>query len=101
MSEVNGPLLRLFVTGSSQRSMRAIETVEALIYRHLNGQARLEVVDVLEHPERAEQETIIATPTLVRENPQPARRIVGDLMEPERLVGLLGLREYPKPKGEK
>jgi circadian clock protein KaiB len=58
----------------------------------LGERARLEVVDLRDRPEVAEQERILATPLLVRTEPLPVRRIVGDLSDPERIVATLGLR---------
>jgi circadian clock protein KaiB len=86
-------VLRLFVTGNSQRSLRAIEAVQGLCNEFLTG-ARVEIIDVLESPDRAESEKILATPTLIRQIPGPPRRLVGDLGEPHRVIQLLGLREH-------
>jgi len=72
--------------------MRAVTTVRGLIEEYCNGQAGLEIVDVLEQPEVAERHKILATPTLIRVAPAPERQIVGDLMERERIAGLLGFR---------
>lgn len=86
-------VLRLFVTGNSQRSLRAIEAVQGLCNEFLAG-ARVEIIDVLENPDRAESEKILATPTLIRQVPGPPRRLVGNLCEPQRVIQLLGLREH-------
>ncbi len=86
-------VLRLFVTGNSQRSLRAIEAVRELCNEFLAG-ARVEIIDVLENPDRAETEKILATPTLIRQVPGPPRRLVGDLCEPQRVMQLLGLKEH-------
>ncbi|HLH40609.1 MAG TPA: circadian clock KaiB family protein [Bryobacteraceae bacterium] len=91
-------LLRLFVTGSSQRSLRAIEAVEGMCKEFLGNGVRLEVVDVSETPDQAEHEKILATPTLIRQVPSPPRRLVGDMCEPERVIQLLGLKEYVRPR---
>jgi circadian clock protein KaiB len=92
LTEPAGIFIQLFVTGTSERSIRAVELVRGLIAEYSNGEARLEIVDVLEEPEIAEQHKILATPTLIRAAPGPERRIVGDLMEKERIAGLLGFR---------
>ncbi len=91
-------LLRLFVTGGSQRSLRAIEAVEGMCKEFLGKAVRLEVVDVSEAPDQAEHEKILATPTLIRQVPSPPRRLVCDLCEPERVIQLLGLKEYVRPR---
>jgi circadian clock protein KaiB len=94
MDPAQAVLLRLFVTGGSQRSLRAIEAVRAMCAEFLNNSVRLEVVDVLSQPDIAETERILATPTLIRQAPGPARRLVGDLGEPGRVIELLGLQDY-------
>lgn len=78
--------LRLFVVGASPRSDRAVHNLERLC----RGQdVELEVVDVLEHPDVAERERIFVTPTLIRLEPLPMRRIVGDLSDARQVrVGL-------------
>jgi circadian clock protein KaiB len=86
-------LLRLFVTGTSHRSLRAIEAVEGMCNEFLNDSVRLEIVDVLQRPDEAETEKILATPTLIRQLPGPPRRVVGDLGEPLRIIQLLGLQD--------
>ena len=91
-------LLRLFVTGSSQRSARAIEAVQALCEDFLGNRVQIEIIDVLEQPEKAENEKILATPTLIRQAPGPPRRLVGDLCQPDRIIQLLGLKDQVSPK---
>jgi circadian clock protein KaiB len=81
--------LRLFVSGSSPRSTRAIQNIRALCEERLHGRYDLEVIDIYQHPEHARPEQIVVTPTLVRKLPLPLRKIVGDLSDRERvLVGL-------------
>ena len=87
-------LLRLFVTGSSQRSVRAVEAIQHMCKELLGDCVQLEVVDVLARPEEADREKILATPTLIRQIPAPARRLVGDLGEPGRVIQLLGLQNH-------
>ncbi len=90
-------LLRLFVTGNSQRSLRAVEGVEGMCKQYLGNGVKLEVIDVIEKPDEAEREKILATPTLIRQLPSPPRRLVGDMGEPERVIQLLGLRDFIRP----
>ncbi|HLG95563.1 MAG TPA: circadian clock KaiB family protein [Bryobacteraceae bacterium] len=89
-------VLRLFVTGGSQRSLRAIEAVQRICKEFLSNSVRVEVVDVIKEPEKAESEKILATPTLIRQVPGPPRRLVGDLGQPARVIELLGLQDHTR-----
>ena len=89
-------LLRLFVAGTSQRSLRAIEAVRNMCCDLLDNGVEIEVVDVLKQADEAEREKILATPTLIRQLPGPPRRLVGDVTEPFRVVELLGLQDRLK-----
>jgi circadian clock protein KaiB len=82
-------LLTLYVTGQTPRSQRAIANLRSLCDQELKGRYELTVIDVLEHPQLAEDQKILATPTVIRELPPPIRRIIGDLSDSERV--LLGL----------
>jgi circadian clock protein KaiB len=94
--------LRLFVSGSSPRSTRAIQNIRALCEENLHGRYDLEVIDIYQHPEDAKPEQIIVTPTLVRKLPLPLRKIIGDLSDKERvLVGLDIVSAGALPKGRK
>lgn len=84
-------LLRLYVAGMTPAARRAIENLEALAadLAMQDQELQVEVVDILERPQLAEDERILATPVVVRKLPLPMRRVVGDLSERERvLVGL-------------
>jgi circadian clock protein KaiB len=82
-------VLRLYVTGTTPRSSRAIRTIKAICEAHLRGRYRLEVIDIYQRPALARDEQIVATPTLIRELPPPIRRMIGDLSDTDRvLVGL-------------
>lgn len=81
--------LRLYVTGRTPNSLQAIENLRAICDTELAGRYRVEVIDVLEHPQLAEEEKILATPTLVKELPEPLRKIIGDLSDRDKV--LLGL----------
>jgi circadian clock protein KaiB len=87
--------LRLFVTGSTPRSTRAIETMRRICEGKLQGQYDLEVVDVYENPEATRELQIVATPTLVKILPEPLRRIIGDLSDQERVLAGLDLLPLP------
>lgn len=82
-------LLTLFITGSSPRAELAIANLRKVCEGELCGEYDLEIVDVLEHPERAEEAKILATPTLIKRLPPPLRRVVGDLSDKDKL--LIGL----------
>lgn len=82
-------VLKLYVTGATPRSLRAIENIERICRENLAGQFELEVIDIMHRPESAKDGGIVAVPTLVKELPHPLRRIIGDLSDTERvLVGL-------------
>jgi circadian clock protein KaiB len=83
--------LRLYVTGLTSRSTRAIEIVREVCERHLAGRYDLEIIDVYQQPSRISSDQIVAIPTLVREAPSPRRLIVGDMSDRARLLGSLGL----------
>ena len=88
--------LRLYVTGMTPRSQRAIERIKAVCEEHLAGRYYLEVIDIYRHPMLAEGEQIIAAPTLIRSLPMPLRRLVGDLSSTERILLGLDLRPIGK-----
>lgn len=81
--------LRLYVAGNTPRSLAAFANLKKLCEEHLQGKYKIEVVDLLKHPQLAAGDQIVAIPTLVRKLPEPLRKIVGDLRNTERtLVGL-------------
>jgi circadian clock protein KaiB len=81
--------LRLYVAGQSPKSLRALTNLKTLCEEHVAGPYEVEVIDLLERPELARSDDIVAIPTLVRRMPLPLRRVIGDLSNTERvLVGL-------------
>jgi circadian clock protein KaiB len=86
-------ILRLYITGFSPRSARAISNIRKICEEHLAGRYDLEVVDISQQPAQAQIEQIIAAPTLIKKWPLPARRFVGDLSQSERIVLGLDLRK--------
>lgn len=84
--------LRLFVTGQTPRSINAISNIRRLCERELPGRYQLTIVDVLEQPQLAENERIMATPTLIKTTPSPVMRIIGDLSDSRRVFVGLNLR---------
>ncbi len=81
--------LRLYVTGSTLLSTRAIQNVEWLMSEELAGIYDYEVIDVLERPDLAETDGIFATPTLVRLAPGPVRKLIGDLSDRDLVLASL------------
>lgn len=80
--------LVLYVTGDTTRSAEAIANLQE-IQKLLSGRCEITVIDVLEHPELAEREKILATPTLVKSSPPPSRRLIGDLSDQTLVLSLL------------
>ena len=81
--------LRLYVAGQTDKSLRAISNLNRICKEHLEGRYSIQVIDLLEHPQLAAGDQILALPTLVRRLPEPVKKILGDLSNQERvLVGL-------------
>ena len=90
-SGVNGKRwrLRLYVAGQTSKSLTAIANLQSFCEEHLRGDYHIEVIDLIQHPQLAAGDQILAIPTLVRKLPQPVKKIIGDLSKTERvLVGL-------------
>lgn len=82
-------VLRLYIAGQTPRAMAALVNLKDICEKHLAGLYRIEVIDLLEQPQLAEGDQIIAVPTLIRKLPEPIRQIIGDLSDTTRtLVGL-------------
>ena len=90
--------LRLYVAGQTPKSVAAFTNLKALCDTHLPGKYRIEVIDLMKHPQLAAGDQIVAIPTLVRKLPEPLRRIVGDLRNTERT--LVGLNLRPSAPGQ-
>jgi circadian clock protein KaiB len=86
-----GFLFRLYITGASPNSSRAITNVKILFDNILEKNYELEIIDVYQNPGIAQLENIIALPLLVRKNPLPERRLIGDMSDSAKLVNLFGL----------
>lgn len=81
--------MRLYIAGQTPKSVAALANLKKICEEHLRGQYRIEIIDLMENPHLARQDQIVAIPTLIRELPQPIRRIIGDLSNTQRvLVGL-------------
>jgi len=83
---------KLYVTGATERSGRAITNLKALCDEHLPGAYDLEVIDIYQQPEKARAEQLVAAPTLVKLLPLPLRRFIGDLSDTERVMTGLEIR---------
>lgn len=83
--------LRLFVTGSTPRSTRAIDNLRRICAANLDGRYELEVIDVYDRPETTREFQIVATPTLVKVLPEPLRKIIGDLSDELKVLAGLDL----------
>ncbi len=82
-------MLKLYVAGTTPKSLEAFANLKKICEEHLKGQYKIEVVDLLENPKLAKGDQIVAIPTLVRRLPPPLKKIIGDLSNKERvLVGL-------------
>ncbi|WP_129629391.1 circadian clock protein KaiB [Candidatus Oscillochloris fontis] len=81
--------LRLYVAGKTPRSIKTLANLRAICEAHLEGRYTIEVIDLMQNPQLASQDQILALPTLVRKLPPPIRKVIGDLSDTERvLVGL-------------
>ena len=93
-------VLRLYVSGMTPRSARAVKNLQAICDEFLEGRYDLEVVDIYQQPVLTKGEQIIAAPTLIKKLPLPMRRIIGDMSNKERvLLGLDLVRLLPIPGG--
>lgn len=90
-SEDSKYVLRLYVAGSTPQSSRAITNLKTICEAHLSGCYDLTVVDLYEQKERAQEDQIMVTPTLIRLSPLPVRRLMGDLSQTERVLAALDL----------
>ena len=91
--------LRLYVAGASAKSVAAFANLKRICEEHLPGLYEIEVVDLLEHPQLARGDQIVAIPTLVKRIPPPLRRIIGDLSDTERVLIGLDIRPHNLSRG--
>jgi circadian clock protein KaiB len=84
-------LLKLYITGASPNSIRAVSNLKTLCEAHLKDNYDLEVIDVHQQPLMAQSEQIIALPLLIKKSPGPERRLIGDMSNTERVLKGLGL----------
>ncbi len=88
--------LRLYVAGQTVKSVTALQNLKKYCEEHLKGKYKIEVIDLLLHPQLAEGDQILAIPTLVKKVPEPIRKIIGDLSNEEKV--LVGLNIRPSKK---
>lgn len=93
-AEADAWTLRLYVAGQTPKSITAFINLKKICEEHLAGRYRIEVIDLLENPQLAQGDQILAIPTLVRKLPVPVRKIIGDLSNTERV--LIGLDLLPR-----
>jgi len=86
-------VLKLYVTGSTQRSIRAIANITRICESLLSGRVELHIIDLYQDPQAGIADQIIALPTLVKAAPGPARRVIGDLSDRMKLLNALGLSD--------
>jgi circadian clock protein KaiB len=91
-------VLQLYVTGATERSMRAIASLKKLCSEELQGRCEIEVIDIYKHPELARDEQIVVIPTLIKKLPAPIRRLIGDLSDREKVLKGLGIHQKPLDK---
>lgn len=85
-------LLRLYITDGTPQSLTALRNLRELCEVHLTGRYDIEVIDLLKNPERAQDDQIVAVPTLVREMPTPIRKFIGSLSNTQRILVDFDLR---------
>jgi circadian clock protein KaiB len=85
--------LRLYVAGQTPKSVLALRNLEQICEEHLQGRYEIDVIDLLENPQLAQGDQILALPTLVRRLPEPIKKIIGDLSNKERVLVGLDLQE--------
>ena len=93
--ENNSWVLRLYVAGQTPKSVTAFANLKKICSDHLSGKYRIELIDLLENPQLARGDQIVAIPTLVRNLPTPMKKIIGDLSNTDRVLVGLDLRPMP------
>ena len=89
--QVKKYLLKLFITGSTTRSITAVNNITTICKNHLDNDYDLQIIDIYDNPELAREDHIIAIPTLVKVFPRPAIKFIGDLAQTEKVLSGLGL----------
>jgi circadian clock protein KaiB len=94
-------VLRLFITGATPNSIRAVTNIKQICDEHLKGRYSLAIIDVYQQPSIAAEEQLVALPLLIRKQPLPERRLIGDLSNTEKVLQGLGLLSYAEQPGKK
>lgn len=85
-------VMRLYIANNAPNSVQAVANLEAICKEHLRGAFRLEIVDVLEYPQRALADGILVTPSLAKMSPSPVTRVIGNLSDKASVLRALGIR---------
>lgn len=85
--------LKLYVAGQTPRSLTAFQNLKKICEEHLKGEYEIEVIDLLKNPQLGKRDQVVAIPTLVRNLPEPVRKIIGDLSNTERVLVGLDIKE--------
>jgi circadian clock protein KaiB len=91
-------ILRLYITGATPKSARAIANIKRICDEYLPGRYQLEVIDLYQHPEATREEDVVVAPTLIKRLPLPLKRLLGDLSNRERVLKGLDIRIEEKPE---
>lgn len=83
--------LRLYISNNSTKTQNSIRNLRTILERRFSTDFSLEIIDIMEHPEACARDTIFATPTLIKYEPLPARKIIGDVDDEERMITALEL----------
>lgn len=89
-------MLRLYVSGATARSSRAIENIRNFCEQHLKGRYELEIIDIYQQPELLEKEQVVAAPTLIKQLPLPLRKLIGDMSDEEKILVGLNIKSTKK-----
>jgi circadian clock protein KaiB len=84
-------VLRLFITGATPNSVRAVTNIKHICEAHLKGKYSLEIIDVYQQLQAAEEEQLIALPLLIKKTPFPEKRLIGDMSDTQKVLKGLGL----------
>ncbi|MDL2362995.1 MAG: circadian clock KaiB family protein [Patescibacteria group bacterium] len=89
-------VLRLYITGATHHSMQAVRNIQKLCEEYLENSYDLDIIDVYQQPYLAKEKQIIAAPTLIKTQPYPVRRIVGDMSDTEKILTVLNVQKATK-----
>lgn len=85
-------ILRLYVAGQTRKSLTAFANLKRIYEEHLEGRCRIEIIALLENPQLAKRDQILAVPTLVRQLPSPGKKVIGDLSNTEKVLASLDIQ---------